>query len=78
MAIAPGPGQYQNCLVSLPGAMTGLIMGGASPLKAQQQIVVMNMFFGASSISSIMSTDLCWPAFFTKAHQLEAIVFTSD
>lgn len=66
-------------LISLPGAMTGLIMGGASPLEAiQLQIVVMNMLVGASTVSSIMSTYLCWPAFFTKAYQLETHVFRSD
>ncbi|KAI7986646.1 Protein ALUMINUM SENSITIVE 3 [Camellia lanceoleosa] len=66
-------------LISLPGAMTGLIMGGASPLEAiQLQIVVMNMLIGASTFSSIMSTYLCWPTFFTKAYQLESKVFTSD
>ncbi|MBA0722006.1 hypothetical protein Golax_009495 [Gossypium laxum] len=66
-------------LISLPGAMTGLIMGGASPLEAiQLQIVVMNMLIGASTVSSIMSTYLCWPAFFTKAYQLETKVFFSD
>lgn len=66
-------------LISLPGAMTGLIMGGASPLEAiQLQIVVMNMLIGASTISSIMSTYLCWPAFFTKAFQLEAKVFYAE
>ncbi|XP_027366929.1 protein ALUMINUM SENSITIVE 3-like [Abrus precatorius] len=64
-------------LISLPGAMTGLIMGGASPLEAiQLQIVVMNMLIGASTVSSIMSTYLCWPAFFTKAYQLETKVFS--
>ncbi|RLN31048.1 UPF0014 membrane protein STAR2 [Panicum miliaceum] len=37
-------------LIALPGAMTGLIMGGASPLEAiQLQIVVMNMLMGAST-----------------------------
>ncbi|KAE9585475.1 putative UPF0014 family protein [Lupinus albus] len=65
-------------LISLPGAMTGLIMGGASPLEAiQLQIVVMNMMIGASTISSIMATYLCWPAFFTKAYQLETKVFST-
>lgn len=63
-------------LISLPGAMTGLIMGGASPLKAiQLQIVVMNMLVGASTVSSITSAYLCWHAFFTKAYQLETKVF---
>ncbi|XP_068644290.1 protein ALUMINUM SENSITIVE 3 [Aristolochia californica] len=66
-------------LISLPGAMTGLIMGGASPLEAiQLQIVVMNMLIGASTVSSITSTYLCWPAFFTKAYQLETKVFSAE
>ncbi|XP_030542577.1 protein ALUMINUM SENSITIVE 3-like [Rhodamnia argentea] len=66
-------------LISLPGAMTGLIMGGASPIEAiQLQIVVMNMLIGASTVSSIMSTYLCWPGFFTQAYQLEAKVFSSE
>ncbi|XVF55371.1 hypothetical protein PTKIN_Ptkin06aG0031700 [Pterospermum kingtungense] len=66
-------------LISLPGAMTGLIMGGASPLEAiQLQIVVMNMMVGATTVSSIMSTYLCWSAFFTKSYQLETRVFSSD
>ncbi|XP_031126020.1 protein ALUMINUM SENSITIVE 3 [Ipomoea triloba] len=66
-------------LISLPGAMTGLIMGGASPLEAiQLQIVVMNMLIGASTVSSILSTYLSWPSFFTKAYQLETKVFSSD
>ncbi|KAK2418044.1 protein ALUMINUM SENSITIVE [Trifolium repens] len=65
-------------LISLPGAMTGLIMGGASPIEAiQLQIVVMNMMIGAATISSIMATYLCWPAFFTKAYQLETKVFST-
>ena len=63
-------------LIALPGAMTGLIMGGASPLEAiQLQIVVMNMLLGACTVSSILSTYLCWPAFFTQAFQLEEKVF---
>ncbi|CAH2058919.1 unnamed protein product [Thlaspi arvense] len=66
-------------LISLPGAMTGMIMGGASPLEAiQLQIVVMNMLVGAATVSSIMSTYLCWPSFFTKAYQLQTHVFSSD
>ncbi|XP_031487019.1 protein ALUMINUM SENSITIVE 3 [Nymphaea colorata] len=66
-------------LISLPGAMTGLIMGGASPLEAiQLQIVVMNMLIGASTVSSIMSTYLCWPAFFTKGYQLQTKVFAAE
>ncbi|CAN6162885.1 unnamed protein product [Urochloa humidicola] len=63
-------------LVSLPGAMTGLIMAGASPLEAiQVQIVVKNMFMAASTVSGIISSYLCWPALFTKAFQLREEVF---
>lgn len=66
-------------LISLPGAMTGLIMGGASPLEAiQLQIVVMNMLIGASTVSSIMSTYLSWPNFFTTTYQLETKVFAAS
>ncbi|XP_062117088.1 protein ALUMINUM SENSITIVE 3 [Humulus lupulus] len=63
-------------LISLPGAMTGLIMGGASPLEAiQLQIIVMNFMIGACTVSSVLSTYLCWPGFFTKAYQLQTKVF---
>ncbi|KMT06172.1 hypothetical protein BVRB_7g162450 [Beta vulgaris subsp. vulgaris] len=66
-------------LISLPGAMTGMIMGGASPLEAiQLQIVVMNMLLGASTVSCIISTYLSWPNFFTKAYQLETSVFSFE
>ncbi|KAL2934186.1 Protein ALUMINUM SENSITIVE 3, partial [Bienertia sinuspersici] len=66
-------------LISLPGAMTGMIMGGASPLEAiQLQIVVMNMLLGASTLSCIISTYLSWPNFFTKTFQLETTVFSFD
>nr|ASM90231.1 ABC transporter membrane-spanning/permease subunit [Sesuvium portulacastrum] len=66
-------------LISLPGAMTGMIMGGASPLEAiQLQIVVMNMLLGASVVSCIISTYLSWPSFFTKTYQLETKVFASE
>lgn len=66
-------------LISLPGAMTGLIMGGASPIEAiQLQMVVMNMLLGASTLSSVMSTYLSWPFFFTKSYQLQYRVFVAE
>lgn len=59
-------------LVSLPGAMTGLIMGGASPLEAVQlQIVVMYMLIGAATFSGLTATYLSQPKFFTPAYQLK-------
>ncbi|CAL4895971.1 unnamed protein product [Urochloa decumbens] len=66
-------------LITLPGSMTGLIMGGASPLEAiQLQIVVMNMLMGACTISSIVSSYLCWPAFFTESFQLKDEAFAEN
>ncbi|GJM94425.1 hypothetical protein PR202_ga11066 [Eleusine coracana subsp. coracana] len=63
-------------LITLPGAMTGLIMGGASPLEAiQLQIVVENMLMGASTVSGILCSYLCSSVFFTKAFQLRGNVF---
>ncbi|KAJ7530204.1 hypothetical protein O6H91_15G085000 [Diphasiastrum complanatum] len=59
-------------LISLPGAMTGLIMGGASPFEAiQLQIMVMNMLLGASTFSSILSTYLVCSFLFTKTYQIK-------
>lgn len=66
-------------LINLPGAMTGLIMAGASPLQAiQLQIVLKNMIMAASTVSGICLSCLCWPAFFTKAFQLKEEVFCDD
>ncbi|MCO5588598.1 hypothetical protein L7F22_042555 [Adiantum nelumboides] len=66
-------------LISLPGAMTGMIMGGASPIEAiQLQIVVMNMLLGANMFSSVMSTYLTWPFLFTKSFQLQTRVFATE
>ncbi|XP_010553307.1 PREDICTED: protein ALUMINUM SENSITIVE 3 [Tarenaya hassleriana] len=66
-------------LISLPGAMTGMIMGGASPLEAiQLQIIVMNMLLGASTLSSLLSTFLSWPSFFTRAYQLQLSPLSPD
>ncbi|GAW31603.1 ABC transporter permease [Carboxydocella sp. JDF658] len=53
-------------LVQLPGMMTGLILGGVSPLVAvKYQIMVAFMLLGAVSITSIMVILLALPSFFT-------------
>lgn len=58
-------------LISLPGAMTGMILAGASPLEAVQlQIIVMYMLIGAAAFSGLTATFLTYRQFFTKAHQL--------
>jgi len=58
-------------LIALPGAMTGLILAGVSPIEAVQiQIVVMYMLIGAAAFSSLAASFLTYRQFFTKAHQL--------
>ena len=58
-------------LISLPGAMTGMILAGASPLEAVQlQIIVMYMLVGAIAFSGLTAAFLTYRQFFTKAHQL--------
>jgi putative ABC transport system permease protein len=61
-------------LIALPGAMTGMILAGVSPLEAVQlQIVVMCMLMGATAISSLVATFLTFRQFFTPAHQLKPL-----
>jgi putative ABC transport system permease protein len=58
-------------LISLPGAMTGMILAGASPLEAVQlQIIVMYMLIGAVAFSGLTAAFLTYYQFFTRAHQL--------
>ncbi len=58
-------------LISLPGAMTGMILAGASPLEAVQlQIIVMYMLVGAAAFGGLTATFLTYRQFFTAAHQL--------
>nr|AWA45169.1 UPF0014 membrane protein STAR2 [Saccharum spontaneum] len=75
IALSPGIDNAKTQgVINLPGAMTGLIMAGASPLEAiQVQIVLKNMLMAASTVSSIVSSFLCWPAFFTKTFQLKEV-----
>lgn len=58
-------------IVSLPGMMTGLILGGASPITAVKfQIMVTFMIISSSSIATLMSTYLAYKSFYNKRHQL--------
>jgi len=57
--------------VQLPGAMTGMILAGASPLQAVQlQIIVMYMLIGAASYTGLAAAYLTYLQFFTTNHQL--------
>jgi len=66
-------------LISLPGAMTGMILAGASPLEAVQlQLIVMYMLVGAGAFSGLTAVFLTYPQFFSKAHQLKASAFVDE
>ena len=58
-------------LIKLPGAMTGMILAGASPLEAVQlQIIVMYMLVGAATFTGLIAAWLTYRQFFTPSHQL--------
>lgn len=58
-------------LVALPGAMTGLILAGASPLAAVRlQLVVMYMLLGGSAFAALVAGELTVRRLFTPSHQL--------
>jgi putative ABC transport system permease protein len=58
-------------LITLPGAMTGLILGGVDPLTAiRYQIVVMYMMLAAAAVSAYVTTRAAETALFDEAHRL--------
>ncbi|MDQ3570810.1 MAG: iron export ABC transporter permease subunit FetB [Actinomycetota bacterium] len=58
-------------LVFLPGAMTGMILAGASPDAAiRLQLVVMYMLLGGNAFASLVAGELCVRRLFTPDHQL--------
>lgn len=58
-------------LVALPGAMTGMILAGASPLAAiRLQLVVMFMLLGGNAFAALAAGELTMRRLFTADHQL--------
>jgi putative ABC transport system permease protein len=58
-------------LVALPGAMTGMILAGASPLTAVRvQMVVMYMLLGGTAFAALLAAHLTLGQLFTRSHQL--------
>lgn len=58
-------------LIQLPGAMTGMILAGASPLEAVQlQIIVMYMLIGAAGFTGLAAVWLTYRQFITPNQQL--------
>ena len=61
-------------LIKLPGAMTGMILAGASPLEAVRlQIIVMYMLMGAVTFTGLVAAYLTYRTYFTADHQYAAI-----
>ena len=61
-------------LIKLPGAMTGMILAGATPLEAVQlQIIVMYMLVGAATFTGLIAAYLVYRQYFTAAHQLRPV-----
>lgn len=59
-------------IIFLPGAMAGMIIGGADPLEAVRlQIVVLYMLLGSVSIAAILVGLFSHRSFFTRRHQLK-------
>lgn len=61
-------------LISLPGAMTGLILAGVPPLTAiRYQVVVMWMLLAAAALSGLVTARLAQRALFDPAHRLRPV-----
>lgn len=58
-------------LVALPGAMTGMLLAGASPASAiRLQMVVMYMLLGGNAFAALVAGRLTVGRLFTSDHQL--------
>ena len=58
-------------LISLPGAMTGLLLAGVDPLTAiRYQVVVMYMILSAVAVSGVVAARLGSRELFDDAHRL--------
>ncbi|MDF3291590.1 ABC transporter permease [Streptomyces silvisoli] len=61
-------------LISLPGAMTGLVLAGANPLTAiRYQIVVMYMLLAAAALAALTAARLAERTLFDDAHRLRPL-----
>jgi putative ABC transport system permease protein len=61
-------------LISLPGAMTGLILAGVSPVAAiRYQIVVLYMLLGAWAVAALVAGRLTQRVLFDPAHRLRPL-----
>ena len=62
-------------LVALPGAMTGMILAGASAQSAiRLQLVVMYMLLGGNAVAALVAGEATVRALFTRDHQLVRVL----
>ncbi|MEA1864450.1 MAG: iron export ABC transporter permease subunit FetB [Euryarchaeota archaeon] len=58
-------------IIVIPGAMSGMIIGGVNPLwAAEYQLIISFMFLAANITTTILATHLSLRHLFTDAHQL--------
>ena len=58
-------------IIFIPGAMTGMLIGGMDPLfAAQYQVIVFFMIFSTTILTNLIAIYLAERAIFTKNHQL--------
>jgi putative ABC transport system permease protein len=64
-------------IVTIPGLMSGMIIGGASPIEAAvYQVVIFMMLLTTAFISSIITNQLFTKQFFTSDEQLNLLFFS--
>jgi putative ABC transport system permease protein len=58
-------------LIALPGAMVGMLLGGAEPVDAVRlQMILLYLLLGSVAISALVAVSLGSRRFFTADHQL--------
>jgi len=61
--------------VQIPGAMLGMILGGASPLEAAKlQIVVLFLILANNTATIVAAVELAYPSYFTRDFQLRPVI----
>ncbi|GJD08376.1 UPF0014 membrane protein [Galdieria sulphuraria] len=66
-------------LVSLPGMMTGQMLGGADPsVAARYQLMIVFVLAGATSAVAVSLSILLYHSFFTSAWQLRTELLASE
>ena len=60
-------------LVQMPGAMLGMLLGGADPLDAVKlQILVIYLLLADITLTTVVGVELAYGSYFTRALQLKA------